>query len=719
MPGSGEQSITLTGINSGDDDRKSLRISATSSNTGVIADPVSNYNERTLPTTGELRVTPLALGTSTIAVTVEDAGWDNQFGTADDRSVTRTFTISVSSVNVAPTNVTLDGDRVAENLAGGVIGNVTVSDADLGDFHTFSVSDNRFEIVGGLLKLKDNSSLDHEAAASINLEVTATDLGSPGLSATKSFTIDVVDVNEPIVGISLNNSSVNENAPGAEVGGLSVDDPDTGMTPTFTVSDPRFEVVAGKLRLKQGVSLNYEASSQITLNVTATDSGTPPSSFTQAFTIDVNDLNEPPLTILFVNENSSGEVLANLLADDPDANSATVFSVSDDRFEVIDNRLKLKDSMSLDFESEPSLMLTLTATDAADPAQSFSQLVSLTVNDVNEALTGIVLGAAAVREHEVGATVGTVTVVDPDAGDSHVVTVSDGRFEIVSGILKLKAGQSVDQATEPTITLNLIATDDGVPQRSLTKSVTITVLKELITNEAPTDIQLSNASIAENAVGGTVGAASVVDPDAGDTHTLSVSDSRFEVANGLLRLKSGQSLNYESASTVSLMITATDSGTPALGLTKSFVINVLNVNETPTSISLSKTSINENVAGGVIGAVLVVDPDVGDSHTFAVSDARFEVNNGQLKLKAGVAARPRSYRDDSVDGHCNRFRFARFVAHAVVCHYGRKCERSAQCDQCNSDTDQRKRGRCRCRRHHGRRPRRRGNTHGDGFRLAF
>ncbi|MDA1013984.1 MAG: tandem-95 repeat protein, partial [Planctomycetota bacterium] len=201
--------------------------------------------------------------------------------------------------------------------------------------------------------------------------------------------------------------------------------------------------------------------------------------------------------------------------------------------------------------------------------------VAWTITSVNDAPSSITLDNATVDENAIGAVIGNVTVSDVDASDSHTVVVSDERFEVVSGQLRLKNGESLNHETEPSVMFDLTATDDGSPPRSLTKSVTITVLEISVTNEAPTDIGLSNASVAEDAVGGTIGVVSVTDPDAGDTHTLSVSDNRFEVVNGELRLKSAQSLDYESTPTVSLTITATDSGSPALSLTKPFTITVV------------------------------------------------------------------------------------------------------------------------------------------------
>ncbi|MBK8160964.1 MAG: hypothetical protein IPK59_20105 [Rhodospirillaceae bacterium] len=67
--------------------------------------------------------------------------------------------------------------------------------------------------------------------------------------------------------------TVPETSPGAEVGTLSVADPDVGDTHSFVVSDSRFEVVNGKLKLKVGVSLDLAAEPHVAITVTATDAG--------------------------------------------------------------------------------------------------------------------------------------------------------------------------------------------------------------------------------------------------------------------------------------------------------------------------------------------------------------------------------------------------------------------------------------------------------------
>ena len=154
-------------------------------------------------------------------------------------------------------------------------------------------------------------------------------------------------------------------------------------------------------------------------------------------------------------------------------------------------------------------------------------------------------------------------------------------------------------------------------------------------NEAPTAVSLSDNTVAENSAGAVIGALSTTDADAGDTFTYTVSDNRFEVVNGNLKLVSGTSLNYETEPTVSVTVTSTDSG----GLTKSqaFTVNVANVNDAPSAVSLSANTVAENSAGAVIGALSTTDADAGDTFTYSVSDNRFEVVNGNLKLISGTS----------------------------------------------------------------------------------
>jgi len=554
-----------------------------------------------------------------VTVTVTDNG-GNQ--------IQRTFTIQVGDVNEEQTALTLDGNTVSENAAGAVIGTLSVADLDAGDSQAFSVSDNRFEVVNGQLKLKDGIALDHEGEPTISVTVTTTD--SAGHQLQQNFDVSVGDLNEAPTGINLSNSTLVENVAGAVIGSLTAIDPDVGDTHSFDVSDSRFEVVNGQLKLKDGISLDFESEPNLNVVVTATDSAG--HQVQETFTLSVGDANEAQSALSLsgsnVTENVAGAAIGTLAVADSDSGDSQSFVASDNRLEVVNGQLKLKDGVSLDHEGEPTVDVQVTATDTV--GNQIAKTFTITVSDVNEAQTSLTLSNNSVAENAKGAVIGTVLVADPDVGDKQTLSVSDNRFQIVNGQLKLKSGVSIDYESEPHVDVKVTSTDKSGHQ--ITQTFTINVGD---VNEAQTGMSLSASKVTENSAGAVIGALSVADPDAGDIQSFKVSDNRFEVVNGQLKLKDGVSLNYESAASVNVKVTATDAANHQIS--KTFTIGVQDVNEAQTAMTLSAAKVFENAAGAVIGTLKVTDPDKGDSQSFSVSDNRFEVVNGQLKLKDGVS----------------------------------------------------------------------------------
>ncbi len=93
--------------------------------------------------------------------------------------------------------------------------------------------------------------------------------------------------------------------------------PDAGDSHGFAVDDARFEVVGGELKLKDGVSLDHEAESEVTVKVTATDEGGLGRS--ESFTLAVGDVNDAPVArddAVSVHLETSGEGSAEKLWED-------------------------------------------------------------------------------------------------------------------------------------------------------------------------------------------------------------------------------------------------------------------------------------------------------------------------------------------------------------------------------------------------------------------
>lgn len=94
------QTVNLTGIAAGGGESQALTVTAVSNNPGLIPDPTVTYTSAN--TTGSLSYAPVAnaSGTAIVTVTLQDSG-----GTANGgvNTVSRTFTVTVTTVNDAPT----------------------------------------------------------------------------------------------------------------------------------------------------------------------------------------------------------------------------------------------------------------------------------------------------------------------------------------------------------------------------------------------------------------------------------------------------------------------------------------------------------------------------------------------------------------------------------------------------------------------------------------
>ena len=236
-----------------------------------------------------------------------------------------------------------------------------------------------------------------------------------------------------------------------------------------------------------------------------------------------------------------------------------------------------------------------------------------------------------------GTQLGDLPAVDR-AGDalSYAITDATGQpvdhpaFVIINNQVQVRDGATLDFEAAPMQELFIKVTNIEGTSRIDSFEIDLTDI-----NEGPQDISLSNAALAENAAGAAVGTLSTTDPDAGDTHSYTVDDARFEVVGGTLKLKDGISLDHESAGTIDVTVTSTDADGAALSET--FTVNVTDINEGPQDISLSNAALAENAAGAAVGTLSTTDPDAGDTHSYTVDDARFEVVGGTLKLKDGIS----------------------------------------------------------------------------------
>lgn len=372
---------------------------------------------------------------------------------------TETASITVTSVFDPPVEITLAGASVAEGNAGAVIGELTVTDVDLGDVHTFTLSDARFVVNDGVLQLKPGVSLDFEEAAAVSVQVTATDTG--GLSLTRAFVITVADVAEPPLGVWLSGNTIIENRPAGIVTSLFVQgfDPDFGDMLSYAVSDDRFEIVDQQLRIVPGRGFTFAEFELVTLEITATD--TTALAYSESFTITVRNANLAPqavaITHPYVDENQPGASVGMVAVLDPDTGDAHTITTSDARFIVDAGMLRLQPGERLDFETTPRIDLTLTATDAT--GASTSSLVTIEVRDLAEAPSSLVVSRRAVYRELVGAWIAALAVHDPDVLNEHQFVVDDPRFEVRNGHLYVRADRSLTEPVGAEVPLTITVRD--------------------------------------------------------------------------------------------------------------------------------------------------------------------------------------------------------------------------------------------------------------------
>lgn len=505
------------------------------------------------------------------------------------------------------------------------------------------------------------------------------------LSNPVSFTIAAPEGSAPTA-IELDNQSVDEGVPGAVIGNLNVFDPDPEATHTFAVNDPRFEVVGNVLKLVDDVALAFADAPLRVIEVTATDpngdsitvpfpivvqpafrftpllcsaSGNapiPPGSATDASASGFDAVGPTPgadgsVAILppvdaSICENVTTATLGQFEV--PDGASFS-FEPNDARFLVTASGvLRLRTPLFLNHELEPEVLIDVTV--FRDGALHRVQPVRLTVRDLNEPPTDILLDASSVLERTPGATVGALTVVDEDVDDSHTFEVSDARFVVVGGVLQLAPDLEIDFDLEPQVGLDVVATDNGGLQvlRRFTLEVT--------PRNLPPEAENLDIGVARSAPAGTViGQIPARDPNARDTLTfdlLSGSDGRFEVdaSNGRIRVAAGAELGGEGT-VYTLQVDVSDDNAAAdsigvLTTTASVRITVTESNTPPTIADQVFDPLPELSPGGtLVGVIEAMDEDGPLTFTIVGGDLRgaFAIDS---ETGAVLVARPELLRFD-------------------------------------------------------------------------
>lgn len=573
----------------------------------------------------------------------------------------RRFQVSVMNQNEAPSAISLSDLTVDENSSLlSKVAQITVSDPDA-QFVAQAFQCRLLDDAGGRLgvdglELIVSGSINYEQSSKLSAYIECSDQG--GLTKSSLFSITVLDRNDPPtdVGSRTGQFRVLENLPpGSVVAVLSTTDEDSRDNFTYAVGPTSVPFRVSGDRLVTTRPLNFESRRSYALNVTSTDASG--ASVTSQVIVWIVDANDKPSSITVpggtsVLENSPfGTLITTLGTVDDDSDQTYNYSLVSRPGPVSvssDGRVIVLDSKLLNYEVSRSIHLVVQSADSGFGHLSITQPLIIDVIDVNEPPSDIVISTLSVVENSVGGTVVSgVQVLDPDQFPQSFTCVmkedAEGRFQVKGGGISSQPielyveynSSDIDYEQDKSFDIRVDCLDDG--GLSLTKGFAVSVLDA---NDAPSDVLFSqkilttrqvtdeaeqqdilttpSLTIAENSTfGDVVGYVYVIDEDtSGQTHVCgfgtetSVLGIHSRAQNGIVIVVQGQ-LDYELRSQYNLQVTCTDNGNPRRNVTRTVIVNVLDVTEPPVAITLSPFTVAENTPSGtLVGRLGCVDPDV-------------------------------------------------------------------------------------------------------------
>ena len=483
----------------------------------------------------------------TVAVTATD-------GQVPALTTRRRLTITVTDVEnehapVFTSEMTVD---VVEGTT--AVTTVTATDADTGQTVTFTLTGGADEGLFTLTpagELTFNTAPDFEMPTDTGTDnmyaitITATDNGTPEMSATQALTITVTDLANEHAPVFTSGATATvsyaENATTAVTTVVATDE-DAGQTITLVLSgddEGQFSITASGV-LTFNTAPDFEmptdtgTDNMYEITITATDNGTPEMSATQALTITVTNEDEPhennaPVfaggafaTVAYA-ENATTAVTTVVATDEDAGQTITLVLSGDDegQFSITASGV-LTFNTAPDFEmptdtgSDNMYEITITATDNGTPEMSATQALTIKVTDEDEPHENnapvFAGGAFATVAYAENATTAVTTVVATDADAEQTMTLAlsgadAGLFSITpAGELTFNTAPDfevpTDTGTDNMYEITITATDNGMPAMTATQALTITVTDEDEGGNVPTGLKaLTDISVYPNPTG--------------------------------------------------------------------------------------------------------------------------------------------------------------------------------------------------------------------------
>ncbi|MEM7530696.1 MAG: choice-of-anchor Q domain-containing protein, partial [Chloroflexota bacterium] len=573
-----------------------------------------------------------------------------QTSDAAGATLAQVISLVVNDSNDVPSTLTTSVTTVNENMAVGATAlTLTTTDADAGDTHTYALVAGTGDSDNGLFTLSGdqllvNGVIDFETQPTLSVRLQTSD--AAGAALTQVISLTVGDSNDAPVSLTTSITTIDENLlVGTAVLTMTTTDPDAGDTHTYALVtgpgdiDNGLFIVSGNQLLANRI-IDFETKPAPLIRLETRDATG--ATVEQVISLTVLDSNDPPIaltpnTTTLDERMGVGATALTLATTDQDVEDTHTYALvtglgdtDNGLFSVSDNQLLI--SGTLDFETQSTHSVRLQTSDAA--GATFEQVVSLTVVDSNDAPTALTTSITTVNENLLaGTAILTMTTTDQDAGDTHTYALvtgasdTDNELFTVSGNQLLISG-TIDYETQSTHSVRLQTSDAAGD--TFEQVVALTVVDS---NDAPTSLTASTTNVDENLlVGTTVLTMTTTDQDVGDTHTYALVTGTGDTDNGLFIISGDQLLvngviDFETQSTHSVRLQTSD----AAGATVEQVVAlaVVDTNDAPTALTVSSTSVNENLlVGTAVLTMTTTDPDSSDTHTYALVSGTGDSDNG-------------------------------------------------------------------------------------------
>ncbi|XP_075715454.1 protocadherin gamma-C5-like [Rhinoderma darwinii] len=376
--------------------------------------------------------------------------------------------------------------------------------------------------------------VDFEEQSFYELSIKAVDKGLPKLEGNCIVQVEIEDVNDnpPEITFTSMTNNIPENAPSGDVVGfLNVRDKDSGKNGEIKLDlSPNVPFKIRPLKNRYALvidgNLDREEISQYTIELTASDLGSPPLYSKTSVTLSVSDINDnaPVFTQstynAFITENSDpGTLLCTVSATDLDegVNSDLVYSIVESQIDgssvssfvyIHSSDGNIYAQRSFDYEHIQVLQITIKVEDSGSPQLSSTVPVFIFILDTNdnpptllypEHSEDLIVQERIPKSTSAGYLVTKLSAVDLDSGHNAwlfftlIDPINYSSFQVSKHTGEVRTVRGLQETENMEQQLVISISDQGNPPLSTTVTVLVSIADEVVVERPKSGDFLTNS----------------------------------------------------------------------------------------------------------------------------------------------------------------------------------------------------------------------------------